>query len=136
MAGGRSKVVLQVVMPPELKAEVDAAATAEGLDRSAWICARLQAPPEASVVDDLARRLDQVLRDHDVLREQLGQVITLIETFMAAVGKPQAPAEKGYPQPATWQETYPELYQPATPDAGASGETPTPQTKRWGLWPR
>ena len=40
----------------------------------------------------------------------------LIETFMAAVGKPAAPAEKVYPTPATWEETYPELYAPKPPE--------------------
>jgi hypothetical protein len=139
MPGARGKVEIKLVLPPDLKAQLDAEAQARGMDRSALICAQLLAFAEGSQESDgeaIQRRLDQVLRDHVALREQLTQVITLIETFMAAVGKPHAPAEKGYPQPASWEETYPELYETPTPEPTPPAETPQAPTKRWGLWPR
>ena len=133
MPAAKGKTEIRVVVPDELKAQLEKEASARGIDRSTWITMQLQSVEEPDALGAMGQRLDQVIRDMDTIREQLAQVITLIETFMAAVGKPQAPAEKVYPTPATWEETYPELYGPKTPEPmpAAAVEAPQARAKRW-----
>jgi hypothetical protein len=100
---------------------------------------RLQTVDAGGESGEVARRLAELARDSAVLREQVTQlhedvrqVVTLIETFMAAVSKPSPPAEKGYPTPASWEETYPELYEPKAPDpTPVVGVEPQAPVKRW-----
>jgi hypothetical protein len=132
MPGAKGKAEIKVVLPQALKAELDADAAAHGVDRSTWICMRLQTVDETAEGERLRPLLEHVFRDHAVMRDQLAQVITLIETFMAAVGKPAASAEKVYPTPATWEETYPELYAPKPPEpTPAVVVEPQAPAKRW-----
>jgi hypothetical protein len=132
MPAAKGKTEIRVVIPAALKAQLEREAAERGLDRSAWITRRLQSEDAPDVTSALAQRLDQVIRDMDTMREQLAQVITLIETFMAAVGTPSTPAEKVYPTPATWEETYPELYAPKPPaPTPAVVVVPQAPAKRW-----
>jgi hypothetical protein len=132
MPAAKGKTEIRVVIPDALKAQLEREAAERGLDRSAWITMQLQSEDAPDVTSALAQRIDQVIRDMDTMREQLAQVITLIETFMAAVGKPSTPAEKVYPTPATWEETYPELYAPKPPaPTPAVVVVPQAPAKRW-----
>jgi hypothetical protein len=139
MPAAKGKTEIRVVLPESLKAELEQEAAEQGVDRSTWIAMRLQTIDASGESGEVARRLSELARDSAVVREALSQlhedlrqVVVLIEAFMAAVGKPSAPAEKVYPTPATWEETYPELYAPKVPET-----TPTvvvaPQApaKRW-----
>jgi hypothetical protein len=132
MPAAKGKTEIRVVIPDALKAQLEREAAERGLDRSAWITMQLQSEDAPDVTSALAQRIDQVIRDMDTMHEQLAQVITLIETFMAAVGKPSTPAEKVYPTPATWEETYPELYAPKPPaPTPAVVVVPQAPAKRW-----
>jgi hypothetical protein len=132
MPAAKGKTEIRVVIPDALKAQLEREAAERGLDRSAWITMQLQSEDAPDVTSALAQRIDQVIRDMDTMREQLAQVITLIETFMAAVGTPSTPAEKVYPTPATWEETYPELYAPKPPaPTPAVVVVPQAPAKRW-----
>jgi hypothetical protein len=132
MPAGKGKTEIRVVIPDELKVQLEREAAERGLDRSTWITMQLQSDDEPDAIGALGQRMDQVIRDLDTMREQFAQVITLIETFMAAVGKPSTPAEKVYPTPATWEETYPELYAPKTQEpTPAVVVAPQAPVKRW-----
>ena len=139
MPAAKGKTEIRVVLPDALKAELEQEAAEQGVDRSTWIAMRLQTVDASGESGEVARRLRELARDSAAMREQvaqlhegLQQVVTLIEAFIAAVGKPPAPAEKVYPTPATWAETYPELYAPEapTPTPAGMGEPPAP-VKRW-----
>jgi len=133
VAKGKSEIKLVVQEP--LKAQLDAEAADRGIDRSSLICQRLLASYDEQDPGAMERRLDQVIRDLSALREDMAQVITLMETFVAGLGKPPIPSgEKVYPTPATLEETYPELktMQASVPPTDA----PTMPAKRWTLWPR
>jgi hypothetical protein len=134
MRGASGKAIIKLVLPDELKAALDAEAQARGLDRSAWICAQLLAGAEAAPASDetsIQRRLDQLVRDHAVLREQMAQIITLIETVIAGVQKPAPAAEPAYPIPATLEETYPELYAPSAPPPVEPVTVAEAPVKKW-----
>jgi hypothetical protein len=134
MAGASGKSIVKLVLPADLKEALDAEAQARGMDRSALICAQLLAFAEESPEPDetsIQRRLDQVLRDHVALREQLSQIVTLIETFMASVAKPATPAAQVYPTPATLEETYPELYAPPAPPPVEPVTVAEAPVKKW-----
>jgi hypothetical protein len=132
MPAAKGKTEIRVVLPDELKATLEQEAAEQGVDRSTWIAMRLQTVDAAGESGEVARRLSELARDTAALREDLRQVVILIETFMAAVSKPAAPAEKVYPQPATWEETYPELYAPKAPDpTPAVVVEPQAPAKRW-----
>jgi hypothetical protein len=140
MPGAKGKAEIKVVLPEALKARLDADAAEYGMDRSALICQRLQDTLESQETHEVARRLGELARDSAVMRDELTQlhgdlkhVVTLIETFMAAVSKPSTPAEKVYPTPATWEETYPELYapKPQEPTPPVTVEEPRAPVKRW-----
>jgi hypothetical protein len=143
MPAAKGKTEIRVVLPDALKAELEQEAAEQGVDRSTWIAMRLQTVDEGGESGEVVRRLAELARDSAVMREaldqlhrDLAQVVTLIETFMTAVGKPSTPAEKVYPQPATWEETYPELYEPQAPDpTPVVGVEPPAPVKRW-RWPR
>jgi hypothetical protein len=132
MPAAKGKTEIRVVVPDELKAQLDKEASERGIDRSTWITMQLQLVEEPDAIGALGQQIDQVIRDLDTMREQLAQVVTLIETFMTAVGKPSTPAEKTYPTPATWEETYPELYAPKPPaPTPAVVVAPQAPAKRW-----
>jgi hypothetical protein len=139
MPRAKGKAEIKLVLPEALKAQLDAAAAEHGMDRSALICQRLQDALESQETNEVARRLSELARDSAATRdevaqlhEDLKQVVTLIETFMAAVSKPSAPAEKLYPPPASWEETYPELYAPRQESTPAVAvEVPQAPAKRW-----
>jgi hypothetical protein len=145
MPAAKGKTEIRVVLPDALKAELEQEAAEQGVDRSTWITMRLQTVDASGESGEVARRLSELARDSAVMREaltqlheDLRQVVVLIEAFMAAVGKPATPAEKVYPTPATWEETYPELYAPTPPESSPAAvvvEPPAP-AKRWGIWPR
>ena len=139
MPAAKGKTEIRVVVPDELKAQMDREAAEHGMDRSALICQRLHDALESQETHEVARRLGELARDSAAMREEvahlhedLQQVVTLIETFMAAVSKPGTPAEKVYPTPATWEETYPELYAPKAPAPTPAGVgEPQAPVKRW-----
>jgi hypothetical protein len=139
MPRAKGKAELKLVLPEALKAQLDADAAEYGMDRSALICQRLHDALESQETNEVARRLGELARDSAAMREEvaqlhedLTQVVTLIETFMTAVGKPSTPTEKVYPTPASWEETYPELYAPRQePTPAAAVEAPQAPAKRW-----
>jgi hypothetical protein len=143
MPAAKGKAEIRFVAPDALKARLDAEAIDRGMDRSALICQRLQDALEGEETAEVARRLGELARDSAVMRdalkqlhEDLTQVVTLIETFMAAVGKPSTPAEKVYPTPATFEEIYPELYAPKPPEPVTPRAAPQPAAKGWLSWRR
>lgn len=139
MPPAEGKQGIKVVVPEALKAQLDADAQARGMDRSLLICLRLQESYTDIPLDATGPKLDQLIRDHAVLRDEFRQIVTLLETFVTRMTAQVHPVEPVYPTPATIEETYPELQALA-----ASGETPATcehpsavvEERRWKLWPR
>src|SRR2546430_9003248 len=112
MPAAKGKVELKVMLPQELKEQLDADATERGLDRSAWMTMLLQSSYDEHGHDQTAR-LDQLIRDQSVLRDQVAQLVTALHELVESLQKsPAKPAKEVYPTPATWEETYPEMYAP------------------------
>ncbi len=108
MPAAKGKTEIRVVLPESLKAELEQEAAEQGVDRFTWIAMRLQTIDASGESGEVARRLSELALNSAVVREALSQlhedlrqVVGLIEAFMAAVGKPSAPAEKVYPTPAS-----------------------------------
>jgi hypothetical protein len=138
MPAAKGKVELKVVLPQELKEQLDADATERGMDRSAWMTMVLQSSYDEQGHSQ-AVRLDQLIRDHVALREQVEQVAISLRELVEALQKaPTTPAKKVYPTPATWAETYPELYAPTPPaPEPAPIVVEAPATKKgWRPWRR
>jgi hypothetical protein len=139
MPPGRGKEAVKVVLPVDLKAELDAEAAAQGIDRSALILARLAqgsgddgADPWAS----LQARLDHQERQLAGMQETLRELVTALHEVLAAVRSSSTPRqEPAYPVPASLEETYPELYAPKAPAPVSATPTPEP-VKRWSPWRR
>jgi hypothetical protein len=133
----KGKAELKVVMPEELKEQVDTEAKARGIDRSALICLRVQESYGLAPQDDVGLKVEQVIRDLDMLKQDFRAVVTLIETFVEDVGKSKGAPEKVYPAPASIEETYPEVKAmlaapqgPAVDEDTPAAVTPVPE-KRW-----
>ncbi len=138
MPAAKGKVELKVVLPQELKEQLDTDAAERGLDRSAWMTMVLQSSYDEQGPGQ-AVRLDQLIRDHVALREQVEQIAISLRELVEAIQKaPATPAKKVYPTPATWAETYPELYAPKPPASELAPvvvEAPAAK-KGWRPWRR
>ena len=137
MPAAKGKVELKVVLPQELKEQLDTDAAERGVDRSAWMTMLLQSSYDEHGHDQAAR-LDQLIRDQVFLREQVAELATALHELMASLQKtPATPAKPVYPTPATLEETYPELYAPKTPEPVPDPveESPAP-VKGWRRWRR
>ena len=137
MPAAKGKVDLKVSMPGELKAQLDTDAADRGMDRSALITMLLLSSYEAPEPSDIPARLDQLIRDQAVLREQVAQLVTAIQEVLEAMRQaPAKPAKEVYPTPATWEETYPELYAPKVPEPPPVAVAPPPPEKKGWPWRR
>jgi|SRR5882724_4866746 len=137
MPAAKGKAELKVMLPQELKAQLDADAAERSLDRSAWVTMLLQSSYDEEGHGQTAR-LDQLIRDHAALREQVAQLVASLQELVASLQKSSAPPPKPvYPTPATWEETYPELYAPKVPEPTpepVETDAPAAERKGWRPW--
>jgi hypothetical protein len=136
MPAAKGKVDLKVSMPSELKAQIDTDAAKRGMDRSALITMLLLSSYEAPEPSEIPARLDQLIRDQAVLRDQVAQLVTAFQEVLEAMRQaPATPAKEVYPTPATWEQTYPELYAPRVEPPAPAPLQPA-EKKGWGPWRR